>query len=288
MKGILRTMVIICGVCLAAWLTGCAPQGLLPEPDTVVQIPLHPAQAPTLSETDAPESAEASRPAAAEETAEATETQAASHSGKASGSGRRSSGSGKRSVRTGSSSQETVPPESTPLETSPPETPPLSETELPESTQAPADEQTQAEATAEPSAQSDEPYDISGYTAGSLEYAVLDQINACRAEAELAPLSMDERLCAIASARAFEISKSWSHTRPDGRPFGTVLADYGYPAGSAGEVLAYATAPSAAAIGAKWMENASTRDSLTGNYAAAGVGIYCAGGVTYLACLLVS
>ena len=267
MKEILRTMVFICGVCLAAWLTGCAPQGLLPEPDTVVQIPLHPTQAPTLSETDTSESAEASRPPAAEETAEAAETQAASHSGKASGSGRRSSGSGKRSVRTGSSSQETVPPEST---------------------QAPADEQTQAEATAEPSAQSDEPYDISGYTAGSLEYAVLDQINACRAEAELAPLSIDERLCAIASARAFEISKSWSHTRPDGRPFGTVLADYGYPAGSAGEVLAYATAPSAAAIVAKWMENGSTRDSLTGNYAAAGVGIYCAGGVTYLACLLVS
>ena len=78
MKGILRTMVFICGVCLAAWLTGCAPQGLLPEPDTVVQIPLHPTQAPTLSETDAPESAEASRPPAAEETAEAAETQAAS------------------------------------------------------------------------------------------------------------------------------------------------------------------------------------------------------------------
>ena len=38
----------------------------------------------------------------------------------------------------------------------------------------------------------------------------------------------------------------------------------------------------------QWMENGSTRDSLTGNYAAAGVGIYCAGGVTYLACLLVS
>ena len=35
--------------------------------------------------------------------------------------------------------------------------------------QALTDEQTQAETTAEPSAQSDEPYDISGYTAGSLE-----------------------------------------------------------------------------------------------------------------------
>lgn len=280
MKEILRTMVFICGVCLAAWLTGCAPQGLLPEPDTVVQIPLHPTQAPAPSET-----AGSTQPPVPEETGNSMETSSTetNDSGKSSGGRKRPSGSGKSSTKAGRSSDETTPRATVPLETDP-----AFQTEVPEQTQVPATEPAQAETAAEPAAQSDELYDISGYTAGSLEYAVLDQINTCRAEAALAPLAMDERLCAIASARAFEISQSWSHTRPDGRWFGTVLADYGYSAGSVGEVLAYATAPSADAIVAKWMESGSTRDSLTGDYTTAGVGIYCTGGVTYLACLLVN
>lgn len=285
-KRILQSVIIVCASCLAAWLTGCAARGLLPEPDTVVQIPLHPTQAPAPSETDASETAGSTQPVP-EETENSTEPGSAKtgNSGKSSGGGKRSSGNGKSSTGTkaGRSSGETAP-----QATVPPETDPASQTNAPEQTQAPATEPPQAETTAEPAAQSEEPYDISGYTAGSLEYAVLDQINAYRADAALAPLAMDERLCAIASARAYEISQFWSHTRPDGRWFGTVLADYGYAAGSASEVLAYATAPSAAAIVAKWMEGGSTRDSLTGDYTTAGVGIYCTGGVTYLACLLVS
>ena len=97
---------------------------------------------------------------------------------------------------------------------------------------------------------------------------------------------MDSYLCAIASYRGYEASLVWSHTRPDGRSFVTVLDDYGYGAGSVQELLAYATGDAGTMVD-KWMSSDSHRSILLGGYSTLGVGVYCAGGYTFVACLLI-
>ena len=114
---------------------------------------------------------------------------------------------------------------------------------------------------------------------------MLERINEYRLEAGLEELWMDEYLCAIASCRSYEASRVWSHTRPDGRGYWTVLEDYGYGGGAAGELLGYSTG-SAAAVVDKWMTSESHRALLLGGSSTLGIGIYYSGGVSYVACLL--
>lgn len=128
-------------------------------------------------------------------------------------------------------------------------------------------------------------YDISDYAVSDLEYAMLDRINEYRVEADLEELWLDEYLCAIASYRSYEASLVWSHTRPDGRGYWTVLDDYGYGGGASGELLGYASGDGAAVID-KWMSSESHGALLMGGSSAVGIGIYYAGGVLYVACLL--
>lgn len=188
---------------------------------------------------------------------------------------------------------ETGPAQTEPAATRPPETEPP-ETEAaatePENTEPAVTEPepTEAPSTQPPETEPEEPlYDISGYTVGSLEYGIRDEINGAREEGAL---SLDSRLCAIASCRANEISRVWSHTRPDGRHYSTVLSDYGYGAGSVTELLVYVTGQGdAASIVAKWLESDSHRSSLlSGSYRTVGIGVYRSGGYTYVCCLLVS
>ncbi len=159
----------------------------------------------------------------------------------------------------------------------------------PSATEANATEPSATEAMAtEPTDPPQEIYDISGYTAGALEYAVLGEINARRAKEGLEALPMDARLCAIASARAWESLRVWSHTRPDGRDYGTVLADYGYGADTAAENLAHTTAPSAQDLVDKWMESQEAMGNILGEFTAIGIGIYTSDGITCIACLFVA
>ena len=130
-------------------------------------------------------------------------------------------------------------------------------------------------------------YDINDYRMGDLEYEMLDRINEHRAEESLDALWLDTWLCAIASCRSFEASQVWSHTRPNGRHFATVLEDYGYSAGAVQELLVYDTGSGdAAAIVDRWMESGTQRELLLGDYTTAGIGVCRTGGVTYVTCLL--
>lgn len=130
-------------------------------------------------------------------------------------------------------------------------------------------------------------YDISDYLMGNLEYELLDRVNEYREEAGLEPLWLDTWLCAIASCRSFEASQVWSHTRPDGRHFATVLDDYGYAAAEVQELMVYDTVPGdGAAMADRWMESKAQRELLLGNYTTAGVGVYHVDGIVYVTCLL--
>ena len=115
-----------------------------------------------------------------------------------------------------------------------------------------------------------------------------EQINACRADAGLEPLSVSTKLCGIAAARAWEISASWSHTRPDGRGWKSVLGDYGYGYGTASEQLAHTSGYDAASIVSSWMGSSSnSAELLNPAYTTIGVGVYSAGGSVFLAAILI-
>lgn len=131
-------------------------------------------------------------------------------------------------------------------------------------------------------------YDVSDYAIGSLETSMMDAVNSHRREAGLPALEKNHRLSAIASVRAYEGSRSWSHTRPDGSDYTTVFGDYGFSAGTVGENLLYTTGgEDGTTLVSKWMNAETNRDNLMyEGFTAMGIGIYEANGYTYIACLL--
>lgn len=157
-------------------------------------------------------------------------------------------------------------------------------------TTAPTEVTTEAtmEATTAPPETEPPLYDISGYVVGGLEIAMMDEINNCRTAEGLGELSKNSRLCAIASARAYEACQHWSHTRPDGRGFATVFGDYGFGCSSSAENLIYTTGnEDAATLIAKWMGTDANRNHLmNGGFTTIGIGIYQADGYASIACLL--
>lgn len=292
-------------------LTGCAKNEDPYRVDTVVYIPADPTDAPTEAaipqETPATEQTEPApteqeaptetEPEATEAVKETTSTKKSSGSKKTTSSSKKTNSSGK----TETAAKATEPPAAKPAETQPPATEPLT-TELP-ATEPPAMEPPVTEPPAteppatpppatEPPESEPEPtdpplYDISGYSVGSLETSMKDAINAYRTEAGLGEMSMSSRLCAIASCRGYEISQVWSHTRPDGRSYKTVLSDYGY-GGSARELLVHVSGSGdGQTIVDQWMCVDSYKELLLGSYSTVGIGIYRANGNTYIACLLV-
>lgn len=68
---------------------------------------------------------------------------------------------------------------------------------------------------------------------------VLKLVNQERAKEDLSELKMDQSLMNPAHKRAVEIVDLFSHTRPDGTPWSSVLEDYNITFQTAGENLAY-------------------------------------------------
>lgn len=127
-------------------------------------------------------------------------------------------------------------------------------------------------------------YDISSHSVGSLEKAVLEAINAYRTEAGLSELSLDKKLSALATIRAYECSQTMSSTRPDGRNWKTVLSDYGYGRrNSNAESRLYCTQSfGAELIVETWMNSSQKDNILSESFTHAGAGIYKANGRIYV------
>lgn len=68
---------------------------------------------------------------------------------------------------------------------------------------------------------------------------ILKLVNEERAKAGLHALELDTEISAAAQTRAKEIQTSFSHTRPDGRKFSSVLTDNGIRFTGAGENIAW-------------------------------------------------
>lgn len=236
-------------------LTGCA-SARAKDPfrvDTVVMIPVDPTDPPTEETTEPPTDVPTEAPTELPTEPEETKPQKTSYGGSSSGKG--SSGKTQK-----------------PKQTEPPYTdPPVLEN--PPSMEIPT----------EP------PYDPSSYSIGNLEYAILDAVNAHRADAAIGELSINKKLSGIAYLRAQEAVDYWSHTRPDGRSYTSALSDYGCSYGDAAELMVYATGNgSADSMVEKWMNSDSHSGKILGDgFSRVGIGVYRTGGMTYVVCLLI-
>ena len=104
--------------------------------------------------------------------------------------------------------------------------------------------------------------------------AVVELVNAERAKAGLSPLSVNSDVAEAAQIRAQEIKGTFSHTRPDGSSFSTVLSQTGVSYRGVGENIAYGqNTPEAVMQG--WMNSSGHRANiLNKDFTSIGVGHY--------------
>ncbi len=110
---------------------------------------------------------------------------------------------------------------------------------------------------------------------------IITLVNEERAKAGLSPVTEAKNVSQAAALRAQEISRSFSHTRPDGSSFSTALTQSGVSYQGSGENIAsgYST-PEAVMNG--WMNSQGHRANiLNPSYTTIGVGYYQSGGTGY-------
>ncbi|MDD5901151.1 MAG: CAP domain-containing protein [Lachnospiraceae bacterium] len=101
---------------------------------------------------------------------------------------------------------------------------------------------------------------------------ITELVNEHRAAAGLAPVVYSASLSKAAQVRSVEIEKSFSHTRPDGRYFASVLQDHGISYHYAGENIAWGQKSPEEVVTA-WMNSAGHRANiLNKNFKELGVG----------------
>ncbi len=103
---------------------------------------------------------------------------------------------------------------------------------------------------------------------------VVDLVNAERAKAGVSALSIHSGAAKAARVRAEETSRSFSHTRPNGKDFSTALREAGVSYSSAGENIAYGQRTPQAVMD-QWMNSAGHRANiLNPDFTSIGVGHY--------------
>ena len=110
----------------------------------------------------------------------------------------------------------------------------------------------------------------------ALSYAeqVVKLVNEERAKAGLSELTMDTNLTAAANTRAKEIKEVFSHTRPDGSSFSTVLKEHGVTYRGSGENIAWGQKTPKQVMNG-WMNSDGHRANiLNKNFKNIGIGYY--------------
>lgn len=132
------------------------------------------------------------------------------------------------------------------------------------------------------------PFDPASYVPGSLEYDLLAELNVRRTADGISKLELCDELSGIAAIRAWEISNTWSSTRPDGRSYTSVMEDHGYGFTAAAQLLIHtAGSGDAPALVDRWMGiDTSHANILSCSFDTAGIGLCRTGGVIYIACIL--
>lgn len=103
---------------------------------------------------------------------------------------------------------------------------------------------------------------------------IVNLVNEERAKAGLSPVTESSALSKAAYTRAQEISRNFSHTRPNGSYFSSILQQNGLSYISTGENIAYGQRTAQEVMNG-WMNSASHRANiLNPNYTTIGVGFY--------------
>lgn len=113
---------------------------------------------------------------------------------------------------------------------------------------------------------------------------IINLTNAERRKAGLRDLSLDPELMAATSLRARELEKSFSHNRPDGRPYDTVLRELRVKSYSSwGENILQNMSENPADAVTQWMNSSGHRANiLKSEFTHIGVGVHRSGGKTYV------
>lgn len=106
-----------------------------------------------------------------------------------------------------------------------------------------------------------------------MEAEVIRLTNEYRVSLGLNELTQDDQLAYVAQIRASEIVTTWSHIRPDGTIFLSILNDIQYPSIRAGENLGRAQ-KTASEVMDMWKESPSHNENLIGDFTKIGVDIY--------------
>ena len=155
-----------------------------------------------------------------------------------------------------------APDEKTPAETPDEKTPGKTPAETPDETPEKAPSETPAP---------------SGGDLQAARQAVLELVNAARAEDGKSPLTLNDALCGVAQLRAEEIVQSFSHTRPNGSSCFTAIQEAGISYHALGENIA-AGQRGPAAVMDSWMNSEGHRANiLSGNFSSIGIGYVSSG-----------
>ena len=247
-------------------LAGCKIETDI-RPDTIVDIPLEPTEAVTEAPTE--EVTEATEPPTEAPTEASTEppTEKATEKPKSSSKGSSGKTSSKKPSANSSSKKDK----------------PTRATEATKPTEKPTEPPTEAPTKA--------PSKPSGsYSTTKLDKAIITAINEERADASLPALSTSKKLSNAAAQRAYEISISWSHSRPNGSSFSTVLKEFGVSGANPAECLCFIPeSPSAKDVVSMWMDSGKDRASLLSEEVdTIAVASYSEDGILYIAALLIS
>ena len=245
-------------------LAGCRIDAEL-RADTIVDIPLDPTEAVTEAATEeiTEETTEAAVPATEPPTEAPTEPATEKPAEKPPTTDKKNPGKGS-SKKPGSGNSSGKNDSTKP-------------TEAPKATEPPTQAPTEA-----PS--------VSSYSPSKLDKAIITAINEERADAGLPALTTSKKLSNAAAQRAYEISISWSHSRPNGSSFSTVLKEFGISGANPAECLCFIPeSPSAKDVVSMWMDSGKDRASLLSEEVdTIAVASYSEDGILYIAALLIS
>jgi uncharacterized protein YkwD len=103
---------------------------------------------------------------------------------------------------------------------------------------------------------------------------VLELVNQTRRDNGLHPLAWNDALAGAAQLRASELNSNFSHTRPDGTEFTTVLSQFGIRTTAWAENIAQGQSDAAAVMNS-WLNSKGHRGNmLSGNFSQLGVGAF--------------
>lgn len=121
---------------------------------------------------------------------------------------------------------------------------------------------------------------VTGTYNNTIAYEVLELINIEREKNNLSPLTLSSSLETIANIRAEEITRSWSHIRPDGTSWDTLYIEYSIY-GNIGENLAYGQTTASEVVN-DWMNSPSHKENiLDPEFTQMAVSLYIYNGIYY-------